>query len=297
MEASDSGGGRRAIVNVDTLSDDCSIKRKRSMVTIPEVPNEFLCAARATVTCLAKLNKMPQAKFNMFVHKNSVMSRMQHSQRSHALKLHKQAGLSTDAPVPVHDLHKFEDVLNVQIIVVSGDTGDEIVYTGKMERKRKIYLYLKDQHYHSIVNIKGFFVYKKFCEECLTTYSEHWRHSCEAVCATCNTNKCFYGDDSLVCDACNMVCRNAQCYMRHQLSREYQNSANKGEDRLSLCDTYYRCLKCYKTMDKTKRDVAKHVCHEWYCFCWEHSCRFYQVACGALSCAANLRQRQYKTLG
>ena len=90
MEASDSGGGRRAIVNVDTLSDQCSIKQKRSMVTIPEVPNEFICAARAIVTCMARLNKKPQAKFNKFVHKNSTMCRKPHTQRSQALKLLKE---------------------------------------------------------------------------------------------------------------------------------------------------------------------------------------------------------------
>ena len=55
--------------------------------------------------------------------------------------------------------------------------------------------------------------------------------------------------------------------MRHQAAREYQKGANKGDERLSLCDTYYRCLKCYKILDKTKRDVSKHICHEWYCFC------------------------------
>ena len=81
MAAADVGGGRKAIINADTLSDDCTIKQKKSMIFIPEVPNEFMCAARAIVTCMAKLNKMPKAQFKQFIHKNSSMSRKQFTTR------------------------------------------------------------------------------------------------------------------------------------------------------------------------------------------------------------------------
>ena len=161
MRGAEAGGGSGnslKITNTDLQSQNCTIKKKKSMVYIPEVDGEFLCAARAIVTCTAKLRKMAPKDYKMLINLNNVNSSNPSSQRMRAISLHRDAGVPMNRPVPVTDLHMFEKKLNVQIVVVSGDNDNEIVYKGHSVLKDKIFLYLKDQHFHSIINIKGFYV-------------------------------------------------------------------------------------------------------------------------------------------
>ena len=270
MRGSDSGGGPARsikIIDTDLQSKNCTIKKKTSMVFIPEVANENLCAARAIVTCMAKLQKMSAKDYRMLINSKNIHSVNPKSQKMRAMRLHRDAHVSMTREVSVTDLHKFEKKLNVQIVVISGDNDNEIIYKGYAVLKDKIFLYLKDQHYHSIVNINGFFVNQKLCYQCLTVYARNFKHSCAFMCRTCCQQNCLFGDDSLACPDCNMICRNAKCYLAHMALREYLRGSMKGEERLSLCETYHRCRKCSKIIDKTKRDVKSHICGEWFCQC------------------------------
>lgn len=237
------------------------------MVFIPQIQNEWLCAARAIVTCMAKLNNMSTKAFKELVHKRNAYNMNPKSQKMRALVLHKQAGVPTNREVSLTDLAKFENILKVQIIVISGDMANEILYKGDNVRPRKIFLYLKDHHYHAIVNIKAFFVNRKLCLQCLTVYPEKGYHQCAFSCLTCTRDNCLYNDDGVTCPDCNMICRNAQCYMLHKETREYTNGQRKGENRPSLCETLFRCLKCSKVMNRLKRDIKTHKCGEWFCRC------------------------------
>lgn len=269
MRGEESGGGgvKRKITNTQLFSADCTIKKKKSMIFIPEVEGEYLCAARAVVTCMAKLLNEPSHKFKMLIHKDKATSRAPDSQRSRAIKLHMDACVATDRPVPVRELYKFEELLDVQIIVISGDLDNEIIYTGSAKREKKIFLYLKDDHFHSIININGFYVNKKMCQECLTVYNKNFRHSCKSVCATCGRTGCFFGNDSVTCGDCNLVCRNSECFKQHKEPGEHKVGARKGEEIPSACETFFRCSKCGRTIDKLKRDISTHKCGEWYCHC------------------------------
>ena len=282
MKGDDAGGGgsNRKITDTDLLSDNCTIKKKTSMVFIPSIENEYLCAARAIVTCVAKLHKTPATQFKKLIAKDKVNSKTPHSQRSRAINLHKDADVSMEGPVAIGELRKFEDFLNVQIIVVSGDTDNQVIYTGMQRRKKKIYLYFKDEHFHSIINIQGFFVNKKFCDQCYKVYGKNFRHSCEYVCRTCSSHECLFQDDSIMCDDCNMICRNTACYIRHKQTREYTVGSLRGQEMPSLCEKMYRCKQCNKIFDRHKRDISSHKCGEYYCTCCntyvtdEHLCYF-----------------------
>ena len=273
MHDAEAGGGgdgsarRKAITNTDTTSEDCSIKKKRSMVFIPDVEDEYLCAGRAIVTCMAKLKNMNKKEYNMIISHRNVHSANPKSQRMRAIRLYLDTGMSMRRAVPVTELSRFEKKLGIQIVVISGDMGNTVIYKGFKVMKDKIFLYLKDQHYHSIVNINGFYVNKKLCQQCLTPYARKVKHSCRFMCKTCGEQVCMFGEDSLACPDCNMVCRNAKCYLLHKEAREYKIGAKKGEERLSLCDTFHRCKKCTKIIDKTKRDFKSHICGEWFCRC------------------------------
>ena len=90
---------------------------------------------------------MPRTAFAKLIRKDRVMSNDYESQRSRSIRLHSQADVPTDRPVKVKDLHRFETVLDMQIVVISGDTGNDIIYKGLITRPRKMFLYLKDEHY------------------------------------------------------------------------------------------------------------------------------------------------------
>ena len=210
MHDAEAGGGgdgsarRKAITNTDTTSEDCSIKKKRSMVFIPDVEGEYLCAGRAIVTCMAKLKNMNKKEYNMIISHRNVHSANPKSQRMRAIRLYLDTGMSMRRAVPVTELSRFEKKLGIQIVVISGDMGNTVIYKGFKVMKDKIFLYLKDQHYHSIVNINGFYVNKKLCQQCLTTYARKVKHSCRFMCKTCGEQVCMFGEDSLACPDCNM---------------------------------------------------------------------------------------------
>jgi len=225
---------------------------------------------------------MSAKEFKALINPNAVFSTNANSQRMRAMRLQKDVGISMTKPVAVTELVKYERHLNVQIVVISGDEGNAIIYKGFKPMKDKIYLYLKTQHYHSIVNIKGFFVNKTLCTQCLTVYKRGAKHSCKFVCRTCERSNCVYDEESHACPDCNLICRNAECFVAHKEPREYTVGAKRGEERLSLCETYYRCKKCTKILDITKRDLESHQCGEWFCTCCsefvvgEHLC-YYRI--------------------
>ena len=98
----------------------------------------------------------------------------------------------------------------IQIVVISGDTGNDVMYKGIITRPRKIFLYLKDNHNHSITSINGFFVNSKICNHCFEYITRI--ENMVSVCRTCSENSMF---DNTSIEYCNMMCRNALCCERH----------------------------------------------------------------------------------
>jgi hypothetical protein len=263
-------GPPSGIQDTDTLLVDKMVKRKSSTVFIPRICGEYLCAARAIVTCMAKLNNMEKAKFKALVNQAMSHSNKQDSQRCRAMHLHKVAGVPMNMPVAVTDLHKFEDFLNVQILVVSWNAGGELIYRGNRERKHKIFLLLHNCHFHSIVNIQGFYETKKLCLHCYKLYAKSGKHFCINECTTCRQVKCFKEGNGVICTDCNMLCRNAKCYLEHKKERMSKSAnCNPSKKMPSLCQMYYKCLRCLRVLDRSNRPADKHKCGEWLCSCCE----------------------------
>ena len=278
----DKGGGRHSlpVTDPDVNSPNCTIKKKHSMVLIPNVEGEYLCLGRAIVTCLAK--KGDKRAYKNLIDPRRVNSTNPKSQRSRAIKLYQDAGVPMDRPTHLTEIHKFEEYLKIQIVVVSGNMGNVIVYKGNAVRDSKIFVYLKDEHFHSIIDINAFFVRQKLCKFCLDLYNYRKKHACQYVCRTCCSEMCVYDDTSITCKECNMRCRNAACYIRHKQEREYSVGERRGKPQLSLCDTFYRCSQCTKVLDRTKRDIESHQCGEVLCMCCgdyvmdDHKC-YYRI--------------------
>jgi G:T-mismatch repair DNA endonuclease (very short patch repair protein) len=253
----------------DVSSTICSVNAKRSMVNIPRVENEFLCAARALVTCAAKLRDSPQ-KFSQLINPNSARSSHRESQRGRAIAMHMATGVSADQPVPIKELYKFENHLDVQAVVISGDFDNQVIYTGSHPRKDKVFLYLKDQHYDAITNIEGFIQEddNKWCDVCMDIHSA--KKICFPVCRACDREECLSEQTETqkkLCTDCNITCNSQVCYQHHKQARTYTRGKKSGKEKPSICQTFFKCLKCGKRMDRTKRDVSKHVCTEYFCKC------------------------------
>ena len=265
MRGTERGSGRVAIINTDNSSRQCSVRRKNSMVQIRPIDGDFTCAARAIVVCMAKLEGPGSKDYKTLIRGDTDKSRLYHKDK--ALKLLRAVGISDKRPVRVIDLVLFERYLKTQIVVVSGDNGCEIIYKGLQDMyKSKIFLYLKDEHFHSIVNIKGFFYNKTICLHCLETYPKKSRkHFCRESCTTCVRPVCVTDASSKTCQECNAFCRNEQCYDSHKQPRILQKGPNKGQEKISRCENFFTCPQCRKVIDCTVRSSSKHRCGEWFC--------------------------------
>lgn len=97
-----------------------------------------MCCARAIAVCMAALNG--EKNYRYLAMKSRLHSRAPSSATGRGIKLMEAVNLPVNVPVLLKDLCKFEDHLNVQIIVVSGDHNDLATYTGSRTCDRKIYL-------------------------------------------------------------------------------------------------------------------------------------------------------------
>lgn len=278
------GGGGKACYIMDTESDENSLMKKRSIVYIPIVENDYLCASRAIVTCLAKLRNMPKNQFSNFTRKQYFNSDKPNSQKTRAIELQTRVGLPLNSPVLLRDLYLFEIHLNVQIVVISGDLCNEVCYKGYVEREDKIFLYHKDSHFHSITNVNGLIPFKTLCLQCFSWYSENNGkkiHHCGSNCTVCNKRGCCFTESAIECSVCKIKCKNRECFEAHKKPTLYKKGAKKGEVKFkSMCESKYKCQSCSVLINLDKRKKEEHVCGEFMCkqcnkyVIGEHYCYF-----------------------
>lgn len=277
-EEEDGGGSMHAreITNVDLSDPRNSYHTKRAFTQIPALDDEPICCARAIVTCIAKL-EMSQKDFDHFASKKRWHLDKPNSQKGQALKLLRDVGLPSNRPIQVRELYLFETFLKtIQIIVVSGDLLNEISYSGFENRDRKIYLYLCNGHFTAITNI-GFLIRgKKLCTFCYKWFSsKNDFHSCDGRCGVCRRQDCFYNPATLSkCSDCNFEVRSAMCMTSHKIQPLYVKGERKGMPKgKSLCETFYKCPKCTRVINRSKRSLSDHQCGEYFCL----QCKSYVI--------------------
>ena len=270
-----SGEGRTRVTN---LARD--LHTKKSVVVVQN--NDSLCALRAVAVAYCKLTLTSKEEFDEAtkdvpgdgvekVFKTGKCSptfyrdvRKSDSQCREQAKMARRLALAADLPVDrpltIADLQPLEDVLGVNVAVVSADTGNRFVRKPSRRDRRTLYLYHHDDHYDAIVSITGFFCYPYFCEDCLRPYTTRSQHQCSSCCTSCESNQCTVIDE-IQCPDCNVICRSDACLQRHRLSGSTSH--------LSLCQTYYQCTFCHKKMKAKRRTL--HTCGEYKC----PSCTYY----------------------
>ncbi|VDH93843.1 Hypothetical predicted protein [Mytilus galloprovincialis] len=256
-----------------------SIALKRSILRVSN--DDHLCLATAIGRCFLKLCEIvPGEKWKELTKRdpkymNTFMKVMKHRattksyykhvsggksySKTMGLTLCREANLPTDKPLTIRDITVFEDLLQINILVLSAKLDNKFCRVANNPERENIYLYLTENssrgHFDGIGNINGFFGYGYFCPECLKSYKNKGKHRCVNTCDVCGHNLCILQVDQKKCHGCNRTCRSQTCYDRHRTRK-----TKRGKDtEKSMCERFYQCE---KVIEREKRKPEHHRCGE-----------------------------------
>nr|XP_021323064.1 uncharacterized protein LOC110438038 isoform X1 [Danio rerio] len=224
------GGGRRKLTD---LAFDQVIKRKKTSLFIPTNISNKLCFS----ICIAHFldPKLPECELE-----------------NHASIIHNKVGLAIQDKVGFHDIAKFENMLDIKIVVFyRTNTGVLQTYVNNTEPHDKtVYLYLQDEHYYMILNLKSFIGANFVCEFCYKGYTSLRNHQCKHVCNVCFDSECYKHPKKIIhCTDCLRYCKSSYCYQAHK------KPMLEGEK--VPCNVIKYCKKCNRRYDKK---MSKHIC-------------------------------------
>ena len=222
------------------------LKKKQSVIPIIN-NNDNLCLARALVVSIARIENDP--RYMRITRPDSCL------QRERAFDLHEAANVPL-GPCGLKEVKRFQHYLvNYQIIVVSGDQDNAIIYPREPQAnpnpEKSIYLYYQASHFDVITKLPGFLNTNYFCHVCYKGYDHTTDHLCDGMCRSCRGFGCEFEDDGIECNECDRLFKNQACYDRHK-----QEPINGGGR--TVCETVRKCKKCQQSMDV--RQLRTHEC-------------------------------------
>ena len=235
-----SGRFKRTTLNIRDY-----LKKKKCVILINNRDN--LCLARALVVSIARIEKDPRYRG---------MSQGNGIQRERAFDLHEAANVPL-GPCGLKEVDLFQQYLvNYQIIVVSGDQDNAIIYPPQPRTnpnpEKSIYLYYQANHFDVISSLPAFLNTSYFCHACHKGYDVTTDHLCDGMCHSCRGFGCVIQDGGMVCNECDRLFKNQACYDRHK-----QEPINGGGR--TVCQVIRKCPKCKQSMDVRK--IGKpHLC-------------------------------------
>ena len=238
------GSGKSKVKRI-TLNIREHLKEKKSIICINN--NDDFCLARALAVAIARIENDP--KYNQIMKSNRPV------QLERALDLHQAANVPL-GPCGMNEVKLFQQYLtNYQIIVVSGDHNNSIIYPSQppdTDEKPTISLYFHGKHFDVITTLPGFLNRSYFCHRCHKSYSNTADYLCPAMCRSCRAFGCVLEGDGIVCNECDRLFKNQACYDHH---KEPINGGGR-----SVCEVIRKCEKCGKVMDVRHMKDGGHVC-------------------------------------
>ena len=221
------------------------LKRKQSIISINN--KDDLCLARALVVSIARIEKDPRYKH--------IANSSRPLQRARAVDLHEAANVPL-GPCGLKEVDLFQQhITNYQIIVVSGDQNNTIIYPTKPPAnpnpEKSIYLYYQAKHFDVITTLPGFLNTSYFCHVCHKGYDHTTDHLCDGMCKSCRGFGCTLENNGIICKECDRLFKNQECYDRHK-----QEPINGGGR--TVCEAVRKCPKCHNSMDVRK--LKNHPC-------------------------------------
>ena len=238
-------GSGRSKVKRQTLNIRDYLRKKSSVIPINN--RDDLCLARALVVSIARIEKDP--RYVLITQPgNSV-------QRERAFDLHEAANVPL-GPCGLKEVDLFQQhLVNYQIIVVSGDQDNAIIYPphppANPNPEKSIYLYYQANHFDVITKLPGFLNTNYFCHTCHKGYDHTTDHLCDGMCQSCRGIGCTIEDNGITCKECDRLFKNQTCYDRHK--QELINTGGR-----TVCQAVRKCPKCKKSMDVRK--LKNHPC-------------------------------------
>ena len=229
-----------------TLNIREHLKKKQSV--IPIITNkDNLCLARALVVSIARIEN--DRRYLM------IRDPSRRIQRERAFDLHEAANVPL-GPCGLKEVDLFQQYLvNYQIIVVSGDQDNAIIYPphppDNPNPEKSIYLYYQAKHFDVITKLPGFLNTAYFCHRCHKGYDHTTDHVCTGMCYSCRGFGCTIEDNGMVCQECDRLFKNQVCYNRHK--QEPIDASGK-----TVCEKIRKCPTCKHSMDVRK--LNKHEC-------------------------------------
>ena len=222
------------------------LRKKKSVICINNTDD--LCLARALVVSIARIEKDPQ--YNQIINPTRYTI-----QRKRASDLHQAANVPL-GPCGLKEVDLFQQHLaNYQIIVVSGDQNNTIIYPthppANPNPEKSIYLYYQANHFDVITKLPGFLNTNYFCHQCHKGYDHTTDHLCDGMCQSCRGVGCTIEDNGMTCQECDRFFKNQTCYDRHK-----QEPIDGGGR--TVCQAVRKCPKCHKSMDVRK--LRNHPC-------------------------------------
>ena len=237
-------GSGKSKLKRTTLNIREHLKEKKSIICINN--KDDFCLARALAVSIARIENDP--KYNQIKKSDRPI------QRERALDLHEAANVPL-GPCGIDEVKLFQNYLsNYQIIVVSGDHNNSIIYPPQppgTDEKPTINLYLHDNHFDVITTLPGFLNKSYFCHRCHKSYDHTTDHLCPTMCRSCRAFGCVLEGDGIVCNECDRLFKNQACYDHHKEPID-------GGDR-SVCEVIRKCEKCGKAVD-IRHMKNGHIC-------------------------------------
>ena len=131
------------------------------------------------------------------------------------------------------DFQKLAVVDNYQIIVLSAEHFNNIVYEGP-KRKKQIYLYHYENHFDVITSVPSFPGKGYCCLECKRGYNIKEKHRCSKVFKCCFTEGCLGITQKAPwreCSTCHRMFAGNECFVNH---------CRPNKDSLSGCQKFYK---------------------------------------------------------
>ena len=238
-------GSGRSKVKRTTYDIREYLKKKGSVITIRN--KDDFCLARALAVAIARIEKHP--KYNQIIDSRA------HIQLDKALDLHQAANVPL-RPCGLNEAELFQQHLtNYQIIVVSGDHNNAIIYPpeppSNPDPEKSIYLYFHANHFDVITSLPGFLNKNYFCHRCHKAYDHNTDHFCANMCRSCRGFGCELEGDGIVCNECDRLSQNQTCYDHHK------GPIDGGR---TVCETIRKCPGCGKAMHVRKLKDGGHIC-------------------------------------
>lgn len=218
--------------------------KKRSVIKIKN--NDNSCGYRAVYVAKYYIDHQLDISKNEW---KKVSDSRYAIQKSGAEIIAQSAGLSMDIPVDEDGWLKIQESLeDYQIKVIDGTYPSNIIFQGQVQKEKIIYIECLDDHYNSIINIRGYIGKNYFCESCHKGFCHLYDHCCPEHCKKCFSS-CSSNNNNfkIQCIECNRDFKSDKCYQMHIQKQ--------------LCKYIKKCVECHVEYNvRNKHTCNKSVC-------------------------------------